>query len=336
MTPGTATHSKDLLCFLAVLALVGTAFLVSLCVGAYPIPLTELIGLVSGKAVNPTARSVFFTLRLPRTFMAAAAGFGLSLSGSVFQTVFRNPLASPDLIGVASGASMGAAYAIVFWGGGMAAVSMSAFAGGMLAAVLLLGLVGLSRRRGMATFVLAGIVLNTLAQAAVMTVKFLADPERQLSTIEFWTMGSFSNVTAGKVRAILPILLAGTLGLYLLRRQTTLLSLDEDESRMLGVRTTLVRYGVLLCATLLVSGIVCVSGLIGFVGLIAPHIGRMLLKRNNFDTAVFSGLVGAALLLAADCLARTCSAGELPVSILTSALGAPFLAYLLIRRGDTL
>ena len=220
MMPGTATHSKDLLCFLAVLALVGTAFLVSLCVGAYPIPLTELIGLVSGKAVNPTARSVFFTLRLPRTFMAAAAGFGLSLSGSVFQTVFRNPLASPDLIGVASGASMGAAYAIVFWGGGMAAVSMSAFAGGMLAAVLLLGLVGLSRRRGMATFVLAGIVLNTLAQAAVMTVKFLADPERQLSTIEFWTMGSFSNVTAGKVRAILPILLAGALGLYLLRRQT--------------------------------------------------------------------------------------------------------------------
>ena len=330
MTPGTATHSKDLLCFLAVLALVGTAFLVSLCVGAYPIPLTELIGLVSGKAVNPTARSVFFTLRLPRAFMAAAAGFGLSLSGSVFQTVFRNPLASPDLIGVASGASMGAAYAIVFWGGGMAAVSMSAFA------VLLLGLVGLSRRRGMATFVLAGIVLNTLAQAAVMTVKFLADPERQLSTIEFWTMGSFSNVTAGKVRAVLPILLAGALGLYLLRRQTTLLSLDEDESRMLGVRTTLVRYGVLLCATLLVSGIVCVSGLIGFVGLIAPHIGRMLLKRNNFDTAVFSGLVGAALLLAADCLARTCSAGELPVSILTSALGAPFLAYLLIRKGDTI
>ncbi len=335
MRRGPSARPGDLLCFITVLTLVGTAFLVSLCVGAYPIPLSELAGLVSGKTGPSTARSVFFTLRLPRTLMAALAGFGLSLAGSVFQTVFRNPLASPDLIGVASGASMGAAFAIVFLGGGMAVVSLSAFAGGMLAAALLLGLVGLSRRRGMATFVLAGIVLNTLAQAAVMTVKFLADPERQLATIEFWTMGSFSNVTAGKVRAVMPVLLAGIFGLFLLRRQILLLSLDEDESRMLGVRTTLTRYGVLLCATLLVSGIVCVSGLIGFIGLIAPHIGRMLLKRNSFRVAVFSGLVGAVLLLVADCFARTLSGSELPVSILTSTLGAPFLAYLMIRKGES-
>jgi iron complex transport system permease protein len=319
-----------------IIALLLCAIMVSIGVGKYPISIEEILNIISGKQVEEMTRNVFLTLRLPRTIMVVLAGFGLSVAGCVYQTIFKNPLASPDIIGVSSGASMGAAFAIVFLGSGTIVIAASAFAGGLVVLLFLLGLVSVANNKSIATYVLSGIVINALAQAFIMTLKFFADPERQLASIEFWTMGSFGNITNEKLFIILPVFLLGMAGLFVFRWQITLLSLNDDESKMLGVRVQYIRLGVLLCATLVVASVICITGLISFIGLIAPHIGRIILKRNNFNTSVFSGLVGAVILLAADCLARSISSSEVPISIMTSLIGAPFLAYFMSRRGKRL
>ena len=322
---------KNQVLFIAIFLLLVVAVLISICIGKYPISTGEIWDIVMGKPIDPLTRNVFLTLRLPRTLMALLAGYGLSVAGSVYQTIFKNPLASPDIVGVSSGASMGAAFAIVFLNGGTAAIAFSAFAGGVLTVLFLLGLVGIPNNKSIATYVLSGIVINAFTQAVIMILKFFADPERQLASIEFWTMGSFGGITDDKIKAIIPFYLVGLLGLIVLRWQITLLSLSDDEGKTLGVRVQYLRCGVLLCATLVVASTVSITGLISFVGLIAPHIGRLLLQRNNFKTTVFSGLVGAFILVAADCLARSISSSEIPISIMTSMIGAPFLAYLMSR-----
>lgn len=324
-------REKNKVFYLAGLILLGASFLFSIRVGKYPISTNEILNIFAGKHVDHMAENVFLTLRLPRTIMVVLAGFGLSVAGSVYQTIFKNPLASPDIIGISSGASMGAAFAIVFLGGGTVNIAFSAFTGGLIAVFFLLGLVGLAQNKSMSTYVLSGIAINALTHAIIMTMKFFADPERQLASIEFWTMGSFGNITNEKVLIVLPIFLTGLAGLLLLRWQIIMLSLSDDEGKMLGVRVQYMRCGVLLCATLVVASVICVTGLISFVGLISPHIARMLLKVNNFHSTLLSGLIGSIILLVADCLARSISSSEVPISILTSLIGAPFLAFLMCR-----
>lgn len=321
---------KKSIVYAVILILMLIAFLLSISVGKYRIALKEILYIVSGSPVDQITKNVFLTLRLPRSIMALTAGLGLGVAGSVFQTVFKNPLASPDIIGVSSGANIGAAFSIVFLSGGTIVVAFCAFAGGMLAVLAVLGLVRIAGNRGVTTFVLAGIAMNALAQALVMAMKLLADPERQLPAIEFWTMGGLGSITNDKLYAVLPVVLAGLLGLVLLRWQIVLLSLSDSEGKALGMRVGYARCCVLLFTTLVVAGIVCVTGQIAFIGLIAPHIARLIL--NKIDHCL-SGLIGAVILLAADCLSRTVSAGEIPISILTSLIGVPFLIYLMCRRG---
>lgn len=318
--------------FLAALLLLGAALALSVCIGKYPISLPEIGTLLTGGTTEEMTRNVFFTLRLPRTAMVLIAGVGLGTAGFVFQTIFKNPLASPDVIGVTSGASVGAAVVIVFVGGGAAAVTLGAFLGGIGAVACLLALVSLTNGRNTGTFLLGGIVINSLTQAVIMLLKSTADPERQLAAIEFWIMGSFGSVTGDKVLSILPTFIIGLLGLFLLRWQVILLSLSDDEGTMLGVRVRLARCAVLVCATLVVASVVSVSGLVMFIGLLAPHIARLLLGKNDFSSAVLGGIAGAVLLLCADCIARSIGGGEVPISILTSLLGAPVLAYLVCKR----
>ena len=313
----------------AALVITGTAFAASLTVGRYPIQWALL-------AAEGMDRRVFFTLRLPRTAMALLAGFSLGVAGSVYQSVFQNPLAAPDIIGVASGASVGAAAAILFLGGGVTLTALLAFGGGMAAVLLVLALAGFARARGITGIVLAGIAVNSLAQSLLMLMKLTADPEKQLAAIEFWTMGSFADITMDKLAGVLPLALAGLLGLALLHRQILLLGLGEDDARMLGVPVGMMRRVVLLLATLVTGAVVSVTGLISFIGLLAPHIARLLTRSSRFSTTVLSGLAGGALLLLADILARSIGSSEIPVSIITSLLGAPFLFWLLCRREESL
>src|SRR5699024_4576865 len=270
-------------------------------------------------------------LRLPRTIMAIIAGIGLSMAGSIYQTIFKNPLATPDIIGVSSGANLGAAVAIVYLSGGTSTIASSAFVGGTIAVFTAVGLTNISKHKGISTFVLAGIVISSIAEGLIMMLKFFADPERQLAAIEFWSMGSFAGITESKLLSIIPYFLIGVTLLILLRWQVNILSLNDDEVKSLGIPVGLTRFLVIIAATLVVASIVCVTGLIAFIGLIAPHIGRMITKRNDFYTTIFSGVIGGIILIVADCLARSIASSEIPISILTTFIGAPFLAYLMTR-----
>lgn len=311
--------------------LMGAAFIISIGVGRYPISVKDIINIIMGKEVTEMTRRVFFSLRLPRTIMVLIAGVGLSISGSVYQTIFKNPLATPDIIGVSSGANLGAAIAISFFAGSTLSIAAFAFLGGLSAVFIALALTKISNNKGITTFVLAGIVIGSSAQGLIMLLKYLADPERQLAAIEYWAMGSFAGVTGEKLLSIFPYFIIGIIGLFLLKWQINILSLSDEEGKSLGVRIDVIRVAVIISATLVVASIVSITGLISFIGLIGPHIARMLTKKNDFNTTILSGIIGAIILLVADTLARSISSSEIPISILTTFIGAPFLAYLMHR-----
>lgn len=298
---------------------------VSLFVGKFPLTFEELL------AGDKMQLQVFFRLRLSRTILGVAGGFGLGLAGFVYQTVFRNPLASPDIIGVASGASAGAAAGILFLSGAAAVTAMS-FAGALLAVVAALALASLDRTGKSSTIVLSGIAVHALAQTVLMALKLTADPEKELASIEYWIMGSLNGVVLEKLYANLLVCVLCAMALIWLHRQIVLLSAEEGEARLLGVPVRWMRLLVLLIATLMVACIVSLTGLISFVGLLAPHGARLLTGRNHRGTMLLSGLLGGIVLTAADILARSVAQTELPVSVFTSLLGAPFLIWLIIRR----
>ena len=288
-------------------------FVSALSTGKYPITLSDLA------AGDPMALRTFTVLRLPRAVMGLVGGFGLGIAGFVYQTVFRNPLASPDIIGVSSGASAGAAFAILFVSAAAPSTTLFAFFGALLAVCLSLGLTALSPVRDHSSIVLAGIAVHALAQTVLMLLKLMADPEKQLASIEYWIMGSLSGVTASKIPFPVVIILISSALVFLLHR-------------MLGVSVRKTRFFVLFLATLTVAAAVSVTGLISFVGLLAPHTARLLTGHNRKSACFLSGLIGSFLLLTADILAKSLAAVELPVSIFTSLLGAPFLIYLILSE----
>ena len=297
---------------------------VSLFVGKYPLSVEKLL------AGDEMQWRVFLTLRCSRTVVGVIGGFALGVAGFVYQTVFRNPLASPDIIGVSSGASAGAAAGILFLSGA-ASVTVAAFAGALLAVVLALALSALDRSGRSSTIVLAGIAVHSLAQTALMCLKLTADPERELASIEYWIMGSLNGISVYSIGGNLLLCGICLAVLFILHRQVILLSAEEGEARMLGVSVSRLRLGVLLVATLIVASVVSLTGLVSFVGLLAPHGARLLTKNNRIGTMLLSGLLGGVLLCGADILARCVAATELPVSIFTSCLGAPFLIFLIVR-----
>ena len=317
------TVKTKALCIIGTLAMAALA-VASLFVGKYPLSLRELI------AGNELHWRVFWTLRVGRTLVGAVGGFTLGMAGFVYQTVFRNPLASPDIIGVSSGASAGAAAGILFFSGA-GAVTISSFAGALFAVVIVLGLSSLDRTGKKSTIVLSGIAVHSLAQTVLMGLKLTADPERELASIEYWIMGSLSGISGYSIAGniLLCILALGIL--FPLHRQIILLSGAEGEARMLGVSVGKLRLFVLLMATLAVSAVVSLTGLISFTGLLAPHGARLMTKDNRPGTMLLSGLLGGILLMGADILARSVAASELPISIFTSLLGAPFLMLLILK-----
>lgn len=317
------TAKTKYLCTLGAVVLIALGF-ASLFVGKYPLSLEKLL---AGDALQIR---VFLTLRVSRTLVGIIGGVALGITGFVYQTVFRNPLASPDIIGVSSGASAGAAAGILFLSGATA-VTVSAFAGALLAVVLSLALSSLDRGGRNSTIVLAGIAVHAIAQTVLMALKLTADPEKELAAIEYWIMGSLSGISAYSIGGNLILCVLCMIVLLILHRQVILLSAEEGEARMLGVNVQFLRVLILIVATLSVAAVVSLTGLISFVGLLAPHGARLLTKNNRLGTMTLSGLLGGILLIGADILARSVAATELPVSIFTSLLGAPFLIFLILR-----
>lgn len=301
-------------------------FALSLMTGKYPLTFG---GLMDG---DTQQLRVFWTLRLPRSLVAVIGGFALGIAGMIYQIIFQNPLAAPDMIGVSSGASAGAAFGLLFLGGSMGAMTMSAFTGSLIAVGLALLLSYLVPGKHHYTIVLAGIAVHALAQTALMMLKLTADPERELAAIEYWIMGSLNGITMGELPFMIILSLICVAALFLLYRQVLLLSIDHEEAALLGVPVTGMRIVVLLLSTMLVAAVVSVTGIISFIGLLAPHCAKLLMKDYRIGTLWMSGIFGGVLLCIADILARTVSVSELPVSIFTSLLGAPFLIYLLMRK----
>jgi iron complex transport system permease protein len=326
MFKNTYNYRNKIILLSAIQVLLLLAVLVwSVITGQYPLTLKSLL---SGDTMSIM---VFKRLRLPRALMGVIGGFGLSISGYIYQLIFKNPLASPDIVGVSSGASAGAALAIVAVSASVPVISISAFIGAVTALIITLLTAYLVPGRNSYTIVLAGIAIHSVAQTILMFLKLAADPEKQLASIEYWIMGSLNGISRDSLAIPFLTTLAGFIIMAMLYRQVLILSTSEEEAVSLGVNVTSLRFIILMLATLVVSSIICVTGLISFIGLIAPHIARLLTKRNDIFTYITSGFTGAILLTLADILARSVSSSELPVSIFTSLLGAPLLIILLIR-----
>jgi iron complex transport system permease protein len=313
------TNYKNKIIFLSVIwiLLLIAVSIWSVFTGQYPLTIK---GLLDG---DKMMLMVFFRLRLPRVIMGIIGGFGLSIAGYVYQLVFKNPLASPDIAGVSSGASAGAAFAIV-------AVSC-AFAGGLIALSITLLTAYAVPGKNRYTIILTGIAIHSVAQTILMFLKLAADPEKQLASIEYWIMGSLNGISIDSIAIPFFITFIGFFIILLLYRQILILSINEDEAASLGVNVTIFRFIILITATLIVSSIICVTGLISFIGLIAPHIARLLTGRNDRFTYISSGFAGTIIMTLSDIFARSLSSSELPVSIFTSVIGAPLLIILLIK-----
>lgn len=309
--------------------------IVSVCIGSFPLSPGQILDFLLGKNGGTLESKVFWQLRVPRVIMGIVSGGALALSGCIYQTIFQNPLASPDLTGVASGASFGAACAIVFGSGSIAEMITGSFLASLLALGLVLLLVRFSRSGQLGVYILSGIIISSLADAGLMILKTLADPERELATIEFWTMGSLANITLQKLLPLLPVILLPLVFLLLFYKQAVILSLGAQHARSIGLDPELWRPVLLVLSTLMVAGVVSVTGVIAFVGLIAPHIAALSVREKGGTYFIQSVITGMDLLLLADIFARSLSPGaELPLSILTVFLAVPVLVLLLCRRKD--
>ena len=276
-------------------------------------------------------RMTLWNLRLPRILLAALTGAGLSCAGCAFQSLFANPLATPDTLGVASGASFGAALGLLL-GLDLLGVQLAALVMGG-AAVALTWLAGSGKTKGMSTIVLAGIMMGSLFTALVSLVKFVADEESQLPAITYWLMGGLNNAAYETLLLGAPAILLGIAVLYLLRWRMNLLPLREEEALASGVNISALRGVTVVCATMITASCVSMCGQVGWVGLLVPHMCRMKFGSNHLSLLPASISFGAAFLILVDTVARSASAQEIPISILTAIIGAPFFILLMRRSG---
>jgi iron complex transport system permease protein len=309
--------------------------LVAFTVGRYPVTLAELIEVlvsrVAGRptTVPPAVENVVLLVRGPRVVAAALVGAALAVAGTAFQGLFRNPLVSPDILGASSGAALGAVLGIYF-SLGVIGIEGLAFVGGLVAvaAVYVIGSL-LHSRDPILVLVLTGVVVGALLGAGVGLVKYLADPYNQLPAMTFWLLGSLAATTISDLLPLTGPVAVGTIVLIALRWRLNVMSLPEDEARALGLATGPFRIAIVAAATLVTSASVATSGVIGWVGLVVPHLARALVGPDFPRLIPTAALLGGGYLLFIDTLARTAAPVEIPLGILTAVIGTPFFIWLL-------
>ncbi len=302
--------------------------------GAYPVSVGEFgtwLGwrLTGSAPPSATAISVIEGIRGPRIAAAMIVGASLAVAGAAYQSLFRNPLVSPDILGVSSGAALGAVLGIFFslpiWG-----IQLSSFVGGTVAVLAVYAVArAVTQRDPLLVLVLAGIVIGTLFGAGISILKVLADPYNQLPAITFWLLGSLAGIRASEVLALAPAALIGCVPLLLLRWRIDVMTLGEEEAKALGVDTRFVRVAVIAAATLLTAAAVCFSGIIGWVGLVLPHLARLVVGPSFARLGPASALLGAGFLLIVDTIARGAADVEIPLGVLTAVIGTPIFLWLL-------
>lgn len=323
-------------------AVLGAVFLAvllgSLLVGRYALSPGQLVHMlwtrISGGAADwPISDDkVVFAVRLPRVVAAALVGAALAVSGAAYQGMFRNPMVSPDILGASTGAGFGAAVAILL-GAGYFGISAAAFCCGLLAVAAAWLVSRLSKADQAVALILAGMMISSLFSAGTSFVKLVADTQQQLPAITYWLMGSLSSIKDKDVVFLAIPVALGMTPLFFLRWRMNLLTVGEEEAQSMGVNTRRLRGAVIVCATLLTSASVAVSGMIGWVGLVIPHFCRMLFGYDYRRLIPAGALFGAAFLLAVDDIARLVTTGELPLGILTAFVGAPLFLYLIATGG---
>ena len=341
-TSERALRPAALLVLIAALLL--ALLLANLGIGAVKVPPTEVVAILFDRAgidlgidYSSQHESVVWNIRLPRVLLGLLVGASLATAGASLQGVFRNPLADPSVIGVSSGAAVGAVIAIVVGITFLGAFSLAlaAFTGGLIATVIVYMAARSYGRTDVVTIVLAGIAVNATAGAITGFFTFVADDD-QLRSIVFWTLGSVGGATWSSLRAVAPLMLAGVIILPMWARSLNMMTLGDREAAHVGVSTERVRVGVILVAALITGASVAVAGMVGFVGLVVPHIIRLVAGPDHRFLLPASALLGAATLLLADLIARTAAApSEIPLGVMTAIAGGPFFLWLIHRTRGT-
>lgn len=324
--------STYLTLIVALLLLVPLA-LIALSIGRMQLSLGQTwAGLIDPKH-NALYANTLYDIRLPRVLGAMVIGAALASSGIAFQNLFNNPLVSPDLLGVSNGAAVGAALAILL-NSNLWVVQGFALIGGILAVSITVLIPRLVGQGGTLILVLSGIIISGFMQAALGLLKYLADPDFQLQSIVYWQLGSIAKLDIPSLLAALPMMIIGFIILIFFRWHLTIMSLGGQTAASQGINIERERLVIILAATLLTAGAVCLAGTIGWIGLVVPHIARRLIGDNARFALPLAAIFGAAFLLVIDTLARTMSAGEIPLSILTGFIGTPVFIYILAHRKD--
>ena len=321
---------------LVVLILVCAAL--AILAGRYGVSPRQMVGAISarmGGGIYPDrkADSVVFNLRLPRITVAVLIGSGMAVSGAAFQSLFSNPLATPDTLGVASGTCVGAVVALLL-GRGMTGVQLTALVAGLVTVAIT---TAVARRRDggtdVVTLVLAGVIVSAMADAVLSMLKLTADPTSKLPEITYWLMGSLAGASWSQIALAAPFIVIGSGGIVVLRWRLNVLALSEDEARAAGVDVRSLRITLIVCATVVTASVISLCGQVGWIGLIVPHAARMLTGSDNRYLIPVCLLLGASIMIFIDTAARTITASEVPVSVVTAIVGAPFFITLLRRTG---
>ena len=306
--------------------------------GRYGVSPRQMVGAISarmGGGIYPDrkADSVVFNLRLPRITVAVLIGSGMAVSGAAFQSLFSNPLATPDTLGVASGTCVGAVIALLL-GWGMTGVQLTALAAGLVTVAIT---TAVARRLDGGTdvvmLVLAGVIVSAMADAVLSMLKLTADPTSKLPEITYWLMGSLAGASWSQIALVAPFIVIGSGVIVVLRWRLNVLALSEDEARAAGVDVRSLRITLIVCATVVTASVISLCGQVGWIGLIVPHAARMLTGSDNRYLIPVCLLLGASVMILIDTVARTITASEVPVSVVTAIVGAPFFITLLRRTG---
>ncbi len=312
--------------------------IVCLGIGRYQLTFMETLDAlwtaVTGQEVDPMVYSVLFKVRLPRVLLALFVGAGLSVAGASFQSLFGNPLATPDTLGVATGASFGAVLGLLL-SDNLIAIQLMALAFGLLSLLITYLVSKMNGKSSIIMVVLSGMVVSSIFQAFVSLVKYVADPEEDLPAITYWLMGSMSRATVKSLLIGVPFILIGIILLFCLRWRLNILSLQEDEARSLGINVKWLRILVMVASTMVTASCVSMCGQVGWVGLLIPHTARMIYGSDNRKIIPACIGIGATFMIIIDTIARAATSAEIPVSILTALVGAPFFVLLLKKTGGT-
>lgn len=308
-----------------------------MCWGRYHISPQDFVSVLLSKIMDipqtwsQNTENTVWLIRLPRLCGAFLVGAALAISGSTYQSIFQNPLVSPDLLGVSAGACVGASVAIL-QGWGTAAIQLLALLGGLAAVGITTLIPRFFRNQSNLMLVLSGLIVGGFFSSMQGLLKYIADPDTQLAQITFWTMGSLNKVSPADVWAVILPMLLGMLILVAIRWQLNLLTLGEHDAKTLGVNVPLLRGVSILSATVLTACSICLAGTVGWVGLVIPHLGRLLVGPDNKRLIPASIFLGAAFMIFIDNLARNLTSSDIPLSILTGSIGAPAYALLLLRQ----